>query len=172
MKNSISASVLIFSLCLFFFNTNASKSCVLHSDSTVCLEIYGKLLNLNKSKNEIYKVELISCNLIVEEMVLKNNQHFQFSLKKNTHYGIRISKKGFVSRLISIYTSVPKESDGIFRFQFDTELIEKNASKKLNADALDFPIAVISFNEEMKCFYYSEEYTSNIKRQLYLDKNF
>jgi len=166
MKNSIFA--LILSVCISA--PAFSKTLYSNADSTVCLEINGKLLN--NCINKYYKVELISCNTLLESKVLQNRKEFKFNLKKNTHYAIRISKKGFVSRLISIYTSVPKKCSGIYRFQFDTELVPKAESLKLDKEALDFPIAIVSFNDEMQCFYYNEEYTSNIKRQIYLGKDF
>jgi hypothetical protein len=87
-------------------------------------------------------------------------------------YGIRINKKGYVPRIISINTELPEFAQGFFRFQFDTELIEETQSKKLDQDALDFPIAIISFHDDLRTFYYSEEYTTNIKRQLYLGDKF
>jgi hypothetical protein len=176
MKKLITAALML-SMCIMSANTNLlnnkkPKSRITESDSSVCLEINGKLTNQNKKSVNFCKVELISCNQIVESVSLKNTTEFQFNLKKNTHYAIRISKQGFVSRLISIYTSVPQNNKGIFRFEFDTELIEKSEAKQLDEDALDFPIAVVAFNEEMQCFYYNEDYTAKIKRKLYLGKDF
>jgi radical SAM superfamily enzyme YgiQ (UPF0313 family) len=90
-----------------------------------------------------------------------------YSLKKNAIYSIRISKKGYLTKLISIYTKIPKENQELYRLDFDTELIEEHKSKKLNSDAIDFPITIIYFDEEENLFYFNEEYTNNIKKCLY-----
>ena len=60
MKNSIFA--LILSVCISA--PAFSKTLYSNADSTVCLEINGKLLN--NCINKYYKVELISCNTLLE----------------------------------------------------------------------------------------------------------
>ena len=170
MSNSFITSAFFILFGFFSFSLIGSKPKISKPDSTVCLEVSGKILNINKGMDRLYKVELISANYIIKRLILKNKEQFKFNLKKNTHYAIRITKKGFMPRLISIYTTVPADIVRIFRFQFDTELITKAESKKLEPDVLDFPIAVVSFDNEMNCFYYNEDYTSDLKRELYLNK--
>ncbi|MGZ4099634.1 MAG: hypothetical protein ACXVNM_12185, partial [Bacteroidia bacterium] len=110
--------------------------------------------------------------IIVDSMKVKDNKDFKFALKKNTIYGIRISKPGYYSRIISINTSTPGYANAFFRFEFDTDMIRIDDAAKINKDALDFPIAVISFNEDLRAFYYNEEYTTYIKRRIYLGEEF
>jgi hypothetical protein len=50
---------------------------------------------------------------------------------------------------------------------FETELIGEHKAKKLNADALDFPITIIYYDDQANWFYFNEEYTSNIKKCIY-----
>lgn len=171
MKNKFFTLIAV--LCLSIVSkpvsaTNFKKG----ADSTVCLEISGRLLNIKSVEDKEYKVDLVYNGVIIDSLVLRDKSEFKFKLNKNSVYGIKITKKGYVSRIISINTSLPGFANAFFRFQFDTELIETALSKNLDKDALDFPIALVSFNEQMRCFYYSEEYTSNIKRQLYLGEKF
>jgi hypothetical protein len=72
-------------------------------------------------------------------------------------------------RIISICTEIPegKRFDKLYRFDFDTDLLAESEYETLNHDALDFPIALISFDKAMRCFYYSEDYTSHIKQKIY-----
>ncbi|MCE3225517.1 MAG: hypothetical protein K0S32_68 [Bacteroidetes bacterium] len=170
MKNKILTLIAV--LCLSLLSNPAKANNPKRSSDSLCLEISGRLLKVKAVEDREYKVELVYNGEIVDSLTLKDKNEFKFNLKKNTVYGIRITKKGYVSRIISIDTSLPQFAKAFFRFQFDTELIETAFSKNLDQDALDFPIALISFNQQMGCFYYSEEYTSNIKRQLYLGEKF
>lgn len=171
MKNKF--IILISLFCLGIMSAPASAANHKNrQDSLVCLEISGRLLNLKSAEDKLYKVELLYNGIVVDSLILNDKKEFKFDLRKNCVYGVRITKKGYVGRIISINTQLPEFAKAFFRFQFDTELIEQSLSKNLDKDALDFPIAIISFHEDIKCFYYSEEYTSNIKRQIYLGEKF
>jgi len=172
MKKTIIATALLFIASLINSPLYAGNGKKPASDTTVCLEISGRVLNLNRKMKVPYKVELISANKVIDSIFINDKNEFRFNLNRNTHYAVRITKKGYVTRLVSIYTDIPEKNLSLYRFQFDTELIEKSSSKKLDSDALDFPIAVISFHPELNCFYYNEEYTADIKRQLYLRRSF
>jgi hypothetical protein len=137
-----------------------------------CLQIEGRVSHFDKSYRGNIKVELISNNKVVSALQLSDKHDFRFMLNKDTHYAIRISKPGHVSRIISIYTNLPEEDKGLHRFSFDTELIPVHKAQGLDKDALDFPIAVVSYDHELNDFYYNEEYTAHIKKQLYTGKFF
>jgi hypothetical protein len=138
-------------------------------DSLHCLEISGKIGFNGACSDNLLKIELIQDNRVVDSMTIKGKRTFKFNLKKNGYYGIRISKKGFVPRLISVCTDLEGGdiSNKIYRFRFDTKLISVEGADELNKDALDFPIAVISFDRKKGWFYYSKKYTSQIKRKIY-----
>jgi hypothetical protein len=161
MKNTV---IIICSLMLF---SGYCYSQTIKQDSTICLEIKGKVTNIKSKSDDSYKIELIYYNTVVKNDTLSATKSFMYSLKKNAIYSIRISKKGYLTKLISIYTKIPKENQELYRLDFDTELIEEHKSKKLNSDAIDFPITIIYFDEEENLFYFNEEYTNNIKKCLY-----
>jgi hypothetical protein len=161
----------IFLLCFFVFTCSLTAGNG-YADSTLCLELSGRVTRLKEAEHKHYKVELVYNGQTVDSMIVKDKKEFRFKLKKNTVYGIRITKPGFITRYISIDTSIPGYANRIFRFEFDTELIDTEQLQRLNKDALDFPIAIISFNKDLKGFYYDEEYTSNIKRSVYLGEEF
>lgn len=141
-------------------------------DTLACLEISGRLHKLKNLGTDFYKVELMYNGRVIDSMKIKDRKEFKFKLHRNTVYGLRITKQGYIDRNISINTSLPEYADRVFRFEFDTELIAQEESQSLNKDALDFPVAIICFNHELKCFYYDEEYTSLIKRRIYLGEKF
>lgn len=158
-------TALLFTI-LIFDNTNCYSQNN-NSDSLICLEIKGKITNLGSKSDDTYKVELIYYNTVAIAEKLNVNKSFKYELKKDAIYSIRISKPGYITKLISIYTRIPEKHDELYRLDFETELIEERKSKKLNSEALDFPITIIYYDEKANWFYFNEEYTSNIKRCIY-----
>ena len=141
-----------------------------NGSSQYCLEVSGNIsTGHHKKQNHSYRVELIQKNQVVQATTVNDDGSFRFRLKKNCDYGIRITKEGYVPRLVTVYTDLPEnmEEKSLFRFEFDTDLIPESEKPLLNTDALDFPIAIIHFNEDAGWFYYNEEYTSQIKRKIY-----
>lgn len=82
-------------------------------------------------------------------------------------YTIRISKKGYIPRLVSIDTSLDNDDDNLYRFHFDTELLKDEMKEIFDAEALEFPITIVSFNKSQEVFHFNKEYTMNIKHSLY-----
>ena len=162
-KKSLSLSILLF--CLSSFTAYSNK---LSYDSTSCLELVGKIINANEGIDGSCKIELICNNEVIDTLLLKEGKKkFKFVLSKNKYYAIRVSKKGYISRLLSVDTKLFNEIEGIYKFEFDMELIDERFASRLNSDALDFPVAIIYFDNEEDCFNYSREYTSALKRELY-----
>lgn len=142
-------------------------SIISESDSVICLEIKGKISNIGNKSFDSYKVELIYYNTVIKKERIAANKPFKFELKKDAFYTIRISKEGYITRLVSICTKLPVEHNDLYKLDFETELIEEHESKKLNAEALDFPITIIYYDNKANWFYFNEEYTTNIKRCIY-----
>jgi len=107
---------------------------------------------------------------VVNKKTVGANNEFKYDLKKDAIYTLRISKQGYVTKLISIYTKVPEKNNEFYRLDFETDLIEEHKSKNLNQDALDFPITIIYYDNKANWFYFNEEYTSNIKKSIYNSK--
>ncbi len=137
------------------------------NDSLICLDIKGKITNIGNKYDDTYKAELIYYNNVISKESINVNKSFKYSLKKDAIYTIRISKQGYITKLISIYTKIPEKHNELYRLDFETELIEDRKSKKLNPEALEFPITIIYYDDTANWFYFNEEYTSNIKRCIY-----
>jgi hypothetical protein len=155
-------------ICAFLLITGACKALSggPKSDSVVCLEIEGKVINAVK-KGEGCKVELLCNNTPIDSAFLESGKRkFKFLLKNNTYYAIRITKKGYLNRLVCVDTKIPVKPKGLYRFSFTTRLIENKPSKRIKKDASDFPIAVIYFNRKKGYFYYNKKYTHDLKREL------
>jgi hypothetical protein len=158
-------TVLLFTV-LLFGNSNCYSQNN-DADSLICLEIKGKVTNVGSKSGDTYKAELIYYNTVIVKEDISVSKSFKYDLKKDAIYTVRISKPGFITKLISIYTKLPEEHDELYRLDFETELIWEHKTKKLNADALDFPITIIYYDDKANWFYFNEEYTSNIKKCIY-----
>lgn len=164
-------TLLIISTTILMF-LSANTKAIGHSskiDSASCLRIEGKVTNADEGIDGECLVELICLNETVESVVLKEGKKkFRFILSKNLRYGIKITKKGYISRLISVDTEMSDNTEmfGLHKFEFETKLVSEDVSKLLNPDALDFPIAIVQFDYEGECFSYNKEYTAYIKNEL------
>lgn len=89
-----------------------------------------------------------------------------FTLKRDMNYTVEISKEGYVPRLVSISTFVPKNIPlrPLFRFEFEVEMLKE--VKGHDNIFVDFPVALVSFNRSKDCFEYSKKYTTRIKQEI------
>jgi len=125
------------------------------------LEIAGKPVFENKTSNGTYKVTLIHLNRVVDTLVVPDNEPFGFKLDKNIIYSVRVEKAGFLPKLISINTKMPElyKEHIYYKFQFEVEMYRNDLEKYLDADDVDFPVAVVSYDEKADAYDYSRKYT-------------
>ena len=88
---------------------------------------------------------------------------FQLPLQK--FYTIKISKQGFVTKIITVDAHLPKSKEtGNYYFEFALELFEN--IEGLDASMLKNPIAKVFFNTFIKKFDYDFNYTAKINNDL------
>lgn len=123
------------------------------------LEIAGK--PLFKEGAGTYKVTLIYLNRPIASVVLPVEKEFEFELEKNAIYSVRIEKEGFLPRLVSINTRMPElyKEHIFYKFLFEVEMFNDGLQKFLDSDDVDFPVAVVSYDEKKDCYDYSRKYT-------------
>ena len=166
-KNPAMLALLIF--VLFVNNSFASYQ---NNDSSFCLKLNGLILKSpNKAERGRYKIELLSNNRIIDSSMVPVNKPFEFFLSKNTWYTVRVTKEGFVPLLISVDTKLNSQNANIYEFQFETELLDAKNINTSNKHVMDFPIGVVRFDSANNRFYPIEEYTADIKKQLFEQSN-
>lgn len=136
-------------------------------DSLYCIEIDGKVLIPKNDNSKLYKIELLCHNDVVDSGVVVDDESFLLKVKKNSWYTIRIVKEGYFPLVVSIDTRLPEYDNENHCFHFDTELIVENYLSIQDEDAIDFPIAIVSFNENKGSFQPVKQYSKNIKRSLF-----
>ncbi len=158
---------------LFIFQTitiSGQSKTSIKDDTTICLKIIGLavektipidgvIVKLYKENEEMQWEEITN--------VVYHEHAFSFDLAKNCYYTVEISKLGYVTRSVGISTKMPDAiiiGDVKFTFEFEVELFKE----KKNTDDyyLDFPVALIKFNETTSVFEYDTKYTKHIKSKI------
>jgi hypothetical protein len=132
-----------------------------------CLEISGKVMGADQPNRQLH-VYLIEENRVIDSALAEAGAEFSFRLQKNRYYAIRIRQEGCVPRLVSISTYLPADvREKLFRFHFDLYPLAVEDSSEEISDVLDFPIALIKYDEVKAYFDYNAQYTAHIKNAYY-----
>jgi hypothetical protein len=146
-------------LCGYTFTKDAG------SKQQACLELSGEVVKTESTASRASQILLIEENKVIDSLQIPTGQTFRFSLEKNKYYSVRVYQEGFVPRLVSVSTYMPTDlrDERSFKFHFDlVQMSNEGNAEELN-DALDFPVAVISFDETKGYFDYNHVYTAHIK---------
>lgn len=160
------------SLCLLFFllscGAHAQKQAPENTYETDALEVTGKFDETMNSLEGKYTVKVLRDNKVVEEKTLKVKQGFKFILKRDALYTLKVEKEGYIPRLLSISTKIPEkaELDDLFKFHFETNLIDEAFYNKFDDDDIDFPIALVAYAKRCDCFEYDKKYTQELMSRL------
>lgn len=151
-----------------YVNAQSGSKHKLQIDTNSRLVIKGKVFFDHQHPAGPVKVELLKHGQVEDSMTLsRNHKHFYLSLKRDSYYTIRVSKPGYASKLICVNTQSNSEINGLYLFQFEVALITETEAKKLDQDAIDFPVALIYFDPDDQAFNYNKKYTASLKKQLY-----
>jgi hypothetical protein len=123
------------------------------------IPIDGAIVKLYKENEEMQWEEITS--------VVYHEHSFLFDLNKNSYYTVEVSKSGYVTRSVGISTTIPNDlviGDVKFTFEFEVELFKEK--KGMDDYYLDFPVALIKFNNAIGKFEYDSKYTKHIKAKI------
>ena len=124
------------------------------------------VITVDDKSSKNFKAELFLESYRIEEKDC--GKTFSFKLKRNSHYTLKISKEGHLSRSISISTIIPEyleeEDKRIFTYEVGVELPVKTGLE--NEFYTDFPIAIINYDAGIGTFVYNKKYTDHIKNQI------
>jgi hypothetical protein len=139
------------------------------TETIECLKIIGLAVDEDNRAIDGVEIKLFKQNDVVEEIELTNAEHhehsFTFILESNEYYTVKISKPGFVDRCIAFYTTLPSSTTvkSLFYYEFEVILFKE---KKMDDYYLDFPVAIVHYNEKNKAFECNAKYTKYIKTKI------
>jgi 5-hydroxyisourate hydrolase-like protein (transthyretin family) len=131
-----------------------------------CLEIFGLAMEHGKPIDGV-SVKLYKENEELEwteiTSVVYHEHSFNFRLDANSYYTIEISKPGYVSRSVAVNTKIPNyiALETKFRYEFEVELFR--TQQTFDEYYLDFPVALIRYDDKRDIFLNSAGYTKHIK---------
>lgn len=144
-------------------------------ESVLCLEVVGIAVNEKNEPIDGVEVKLYKENEELEWVEITNvsyhDHNFIFKLDANQYYTIEISKAGYVKRSVAISTAIPQNVDLeiLFKYVFEVGLFREK--KGMDDFYLDFPVALISYNEQNEVFENSNSYTKHIKTKIKESEN-
>lgn len=107
-------------------------------------------------------ISLYDGNKKISSYVTGSSGRFIVDLYKNRHYTLQFAKEDYVTKRILIDTKVlnPSDAIGVKEFKFDVSLIKEDS--ELDYSELDFPIAIIEFENSQREFVYNVNYTNRM----------
>lgn len=164
------AAALALVLCFSQFTSYAQKTKPESEEDheTECLKVTGNFDETMKSLEGTYTAKLLMDNKVIEEQKLKVSKGFKFVLKKGIMYTLKIEKPGYIPRLLSVDTKIPDKTDigNLFKFHFETNLIDEAFYHHFDDDDVDFPIALVSYSKGCDCFEFDKKYTKELMSRL------
>lgn len=144
-------------------------------ESIPCLEVVGIAVNEKNEPIDGVEVKLYKENEELEWVEITNvsyhDHNFTFNLDANQYYTIEISKPGYVKRSVAISTVIPQNVDLRILFKYGFEVGLFREKKGMDDFYLDFPVALISYNEKNEVFENSNTYTKHIKTKIKESEN-
>ncbi len=105
----------------------------------------------------------------IDSLSVSGNQEFGFYLRRNTVYYIEIVKDGYLSKNIGVSTDLPDSvwPAHYFTFGFTAPLIKKQEEDQdiYVQYVAELPVAYIFYNDKIKKFDTSKEYTAEQKER-------
>ena len=166
VKNSI--IFISFFMATDMFSSDPVKQVLL--ESSECLEIVGIAVNEDNEPLDGVEVKLFKENEEMEWVEITNTSYhdhnFTFKLDANQYYTIEIFKEGYVKRSVVVSTKIPKNVDLRVVFKYGFEVVLFKEKRWMDDFCLDFPVALISYNEKSEVFENQIIYTKHIKSKM------
>src|ERR1035437_6574450 len=139
--------------------------------------LYTNYLELRGTIRETKIFEVETVKTIYSALIIISSTNFQnieiwtnkkgksvFRLPLDKIFKIKVSKKGFATKLFDVNTKVPFDKRGIFSFVFDVDMLVE--IKGLDVSILKNSIAKVAYNLVEEKFAYDITYTNKINAEL------
>lgn len=165
-------NLIIFISFCFLFMSNQINAQLLNDTSTFYLELTGRVrqmknLTNNKGDNpwlDSAVVTIYNDTSLYSQLITNNRGRCSFKLELNKSYLIKVSKQGFVTKIIEVNTAVPKFRIALYEFEFDVDIFE--SIQDLDVSILEKPIARVMYSPSENSFVYDIAYTNKVNDAL------
>jgi len=129
------------------------------------LPVFGQVFESGKvSEGAMVKVYLD--NKTLGTFPVSKKGAFKLELDLDRHYTIEFSKEGFITKRISVNTTLDEDVVEYSPYDCFVNLTPESELSSINEDVLDFPAAVVSYNYDLKGFFHSDKYMAHITDML------
>jgi hypothetical protein len=150
----------------------AQPADTLVGDSPYFLDMRGRVFQSQGQEKTEEKIGLDSAEVHVlnergREVIFgytDEKGRLAFKLPLGRKFTIRVTKRGFVQKLISVDSHVPHDLKKVYTFTFDLDIFER--VQGLDISVLEKPVARVAFKVAEKSFSYDVVYTNKVNADL------
>ncbi len=164
MKNNVKINIATLLFAIISLALNAGNPPANENGSDPVMEVTGKISKKSKGSG-LYKVELVYLNTIVDTKFVDDEMSFNFSLPQNRDYIIKIHKKGYATKSVSVNTGVSKypNTKGYYKYEFIAAMEENISVKNLSGDAKVSQIDNPATDEQIGYLDLKRKYSKKVK---------
>jgi hypothetical protein len=129
-------------------------------ESEVC--ILGVIKSGSKKCKDALVLVYDGNELITSEVTGKDGKFYVY-LGAQNNYSIQVIAPGLLSKTVLFDTHSQEELQS-FTYECDFDLVPSALFQGQDTDILDFPVAMLSYDDELKDFKMDEAYTGNYRR--------
>jgi hypothetical protein len=132
---------------------NVSRETIILKDTSLYHFIWeGLILGENNMVLSKSDVSVFSDTTLIQKRTSNKFGRCIMSIPMNTNVKLVISKPGYVSKVLSINTTIPVKSVSDYSLSYSVVLFKYQ--KGVDVDTLKTPIAYIAYNSQKNVFYY------------------
>lgn len=122
----------------------------------------------NGAKCKGFTITVYQDNKLLGEIKPKGKGEFGLELDLDNFYAVRIEKEGFLPELVYFDTHMPEQQVAYPPYKCNLNLEPLDKFRHSDPFYLDFPSAIVRWNDELKGFYHNEGYLSDIQVKMAL----
>jgi hypothetical protein len=153
---------IIYSLLTVFISLSVNAQKKAKSNSGKFL-VNCKLSSYDSRKIKTVDLKIYENNNIYFAGNEVNIKSHVIELDYGKQFVLEFSKNGFITKRVYIDTNKPDLSKNKYFFDMEISLLKPIEVAQMNDIELDFPIAIISYNEKKKTFIHSDYYTHQMQ---------
>lgn len=122
----------------------------------------------NGVAGEQFSVTLFKDNEEVTRLLPSKHSAFQFALDLDSYYAIRITKEGFREKLVYVDSHLPEGVEKYDAYECVVNLETADRFDHSNPFYLDFPSALVRWDNEKQSYDHSDQYLDDIQMKIAL----
>jgi hypothetical protein len=128
------------------------------------LPVFG-MVTLNGSKVKTARVNVYDGNQLAMEVATSKKGEFVTELALNKHYTLEFMADGAVTKRIAINTYVENKNAAPVPFDCFVNLVHMEQVAGKDISTLDFPVAMVKYNEKKRAFEPQLGYSMNMMKE-------